>query len=182
MSQNMNVGTRINGTIVQTDNGIIEKYCYNNSESNCDSYGALYQWGEAVQYLNGASNSTSWDPVPTGNVQGICPAGWHFASDADWSVLTSYLGESDAATKMKSTSGWYNNGNGTNSSGFTGLPCGTMDGDGTFWNLTYLGDYWTSSQYNSSYGWYRILHYNIAGVVRNNYFKNIGRAVRCIMD
>jgi uncharacterized protein (TIGR02145 family) len=58
-------------------------------------------------------------------IQGICPSGWHLPTDDEWTVLSDYLGGYKiAGAKMKSTSGWYNNGNGTNSSGFTGLPGG----------------------------------------------------------
>ena len=37
--ENLNIGTRINGTQDDTDNGIIEKYCYDNSDSLCNIYG-----------------------------------------------------------------------------------------------------------------------------------------------
>jgi len=49
MGQNLNTGTRIDDSIIQTNNGIIEKHCYNNLESNCDVYGGLYQWNEMMQ-------------------------------------------------------------------------------------------------------------------------------------
>jgi len=70
MRENLNIGTRIDGSQNQTDNGTIEKYCYDDLESNCDIYGGLYQWDEAMQY------------VTTQGVQGICPAGWHLPTDA----------------------------------------------------------------------------------------------------
>ncbi|MDK2899323.1 MAG: hypothetical protein PWQ10_510, partial [Patescibacteria group bacterium] len=50
--KNLNVGTKIAGTTEQTNNSTIEKYCYNNDEANCTTYGALYQWDEAMQYTN----------------------------------------------------------------------------------------------------------------------------------
>ncbi|MDK2899267.1 MAG: hypothetical protein PWQ10_454, partial [Patescibacteria group bacterium] len=62
---NLNIGTMITGATNQTNNSIIEKYCYNNTESNCTTYGALYQWDEAMQYTN------------TEGAQGICPTGSH---------------------------------------------------------------------------------------------------------
>ena len=92
MDENLNTGTMIDGTADQTNNSIVEKYCYSNLGSNCDIYGGMYQWAEAVQYLNGATNTASWNPVPTGPVQGICPAGWHVPSDDEWTTLTTYLG------------------------------------------------------------------------------------------
>lgn len=50
MQENLNIGIRIDGTQDATDNGIIEKYCYNNIESNCEIYGGLYQWNEMMNY------------------------------------------------------------------------------------------------------------------------------------
>src|SRR5205823_3607559 len=79
-AQNINVGSMLSstsGSSNQTDNGVIEKYCYNNDVNNCNVYGGMYQWAEMVQYFNGATNSSSWSPVPSGNVQGICPSSWH---------------------------------------------------------------------------------------------------------
>ena len=55
--ENINAGTMINGSQSQKNNGIIEKYCYNNNSANCATYGGLYQWAEAVQYQNGATNT-----------------------------------------------------------------------------------------------------------------------------
>ena len=50
MGENLNIGTRIDGNKVQTNNGIIEKYCYNDGDYNCDIYGGLYLWNEMMQY------------------------------------------------------------------------------------------------------------------------------------
>ena len=164
MTENLNIGTMISGTMDQSDNDIIEKYCYDNSNANCDTYGGLYQWAEIVIYKNGATNTTSWNPVPTANVQGICPDGWHIPTNDEWTTLTDYLGgTSIAGEKMKSTSGWNNNGNRTNSVGFNGLPGGyRLFDDGSF---SYLGDYgrwWSSTEGSSSGAWRRGLYYGSA--------------------
>ncbi|MEY4866868.1 MAG: hypothetical protein RLY64_1122, partial [Bacteroidota bacterium] len=89
--KNLNVGTMILGANDQTNNSTLEKYCYNNDPSNCAIYGGLYQWAEAVQYQNGASNTASPSPAFSGNVKGICPTGWHVPSDGDWCTLTIFL-------------------------------------------------------------------------------------------
>jgi len=75
MSENMNVGTLLNSATNQSDNGSIEKYCYDDLESNCDLYGGLYQWNEAMQYS-----------TDDGSV-GICPDGWYLATEFDWIIL-----------------------------------------------------------------------------------------------
>ena len=50
LRENLNIGTRIDGILDQTNNTIMEKYCYDNLEANCKTYGGLYQWNEAMQY------------------------------------------------------------------------------------------------------------------------------------
>jgi PKD repeat protein len=71
--------------------------CYNNSASNCESYGRLYTWPSAMQ---GAGSSSS---TPSG-IQGVCPPGWHVPSHDEWTQLEQYvcnqLGNSDCATKF----------------------------------------------------------------------------------
>ena len=116
MAENLNIGTRIDGDTDQTNNSTIEKYCYDDDTDNCDTYGGLYQWDEMMQY------------VTTEGTQGICPAGWHLPTDAEWTTLTNFLGgESVAGGKMKEEGldHWQTPNTGaTNSSGFTGLPGG----------------------------------------------------------
>lgn len=186
MTENLNIGTVITGSLDQANNGVIEKYCYNNISANCDVYGGLYQWAEAVQYLNGATNAISWNPAPTGNVQGICPSGWHLPSDADWSSLEAYLGgTSVAGGKMKETGAVHwaaPNTGATNSSGFTGLPAGDRDVSGNFIFLATYGDFWTSSEANSTQAWYRNLNTGNETLYRGGYYKNDGFAVRCLKN
>jgi uncharacterized protein (TIGR02145 family) len=76
MNENLNVGQVIEGNVAQSDNGIIEKYCYQNVAANCDDHGGLYQWNEI---LNHTSTSTM--------TKGLCPEGWHVANTSDWANL-----------------------------------------------------------------------------------------------
>jgi len=179
--ENLNVGTKINSTqggFQQTDNVTIEKYCYNNDEMNCNTYGGLYEWPEAMQY------------VTTEGAQGICPTGWHIPTDGEFTALTDYLGGSSVAGgKMKST-GTIEDGTGiwhapnieaTNESGFTGLPGGCRDYyDGSFLNLGYTGFFWSSSQYGTNSAWGPSLSYDYAGVDRDTDSKDVGYSIRCL--
>lgn len=173
MAQNLNIGTRINGSQSQTNNQVIEKYCYNDLESNCDIYGGLYQWNEAMQYAT------------TAGVQGICPAGWHLPTDAEWIILTAFLGgENGAGGKMKETgtAHWTSPNTGaTNTSGFTALPGGFRHGNGSFMSLTNNAYFWSSSE-SSSYAFFRILYYNNAWSYREDYGtdKSGGLSGRCL--
>ena len=83
---------------------------------------------------------------------------------------------------MKSTSGWYNNGNGTNSSGFTGLPGGYRDSNGSFYYLGSYGHWWSSTEYSGTYAWRRGLYYSNDQVLRYYSYKTNGFSVRCLKN
>jgi uncharacterized protein (TIGR02145 family) len=139
-----------------------------------------------VQYLNGATNTTSWNPVPSGPVQGICPAGWHLPTDAEWTTLTTYLGgEGIEGGKMKETgtTHWASPNTGaTNSSGFTALPGGYRGTNVTFSDLTVAGNFWSASESSATIAWYRYLVYGNANVYRYYYFKSYGFSARCLQN
>jgi uncharacterized protein (TIGR02145 family) len=149
MAQNLNIGTMVTGHNAQSNNSVYEKYCYNNSSSNCNTYGGLYQWGEAVQYINGASDTTLYSPVPTGNIQGICPLGWHLPMISEMSTLSDYLGaELVAGGKLKQTGTtlWLTpNVGADNSTGFTAVPSGDLTEGAVFGDLSYAARYWGAS-------------------------------------
>ncbi|HNS18810.1 MAG TPA: FISUMP domain-containing protein [Bacteroidales bacterium] len=179
--ENLNVGTKINSTqggFQQTDNITIEKYCYNNDEMNCNTYGGLYEWPEAMQY------------VTTEGAQGICPTGWHIPTDGEFITLTDYLGGSSVAGgKMKSTGTieegtglWYQPNTGaTNESGFSGLPGGNRySSDGSYYNLGKDSYFWSSSLKLVSYGWYRLLSHSNTLVYRNYSYEGNGFSIRCL--
>jgi uncharacterized protein (TIGR02145 family) len=198
-AKNLNVGTMINSSASvdsQRNNGVTEKYCYNNDTANCTIYGGLYQWAEAVQYQNGASNSASLSTPFTGHVRGICPTGWHLPSDAEYCTLTTFLDASvncstfgwsgtNAGGKMKSTSGlWASPNTGaTDSSGFSALPGGYRDTNGAFTNIGGNFDIWSSSESSSSNAIVRVLLYDNSFIYRASYsFKSYGFSARCIQD
>jgi len=106
-------------------------------QANCEKYGRLYDWTTA---MNGAGISID---VPSG-VQGVCPAGWHLPSSAEWDTLENYVGGWETAgTKLKSSTGWYNNGNGTDDFGFSALP-GGVGNDGDFFSAGLVGGWWST--------------------------------------
>jgi uncharacterized protein (TIGR02145 family) len=138
---------------------------YDNDPKNGAKYGKLYNW-YAVK-----------------DSRGLAPTGWHIPSDAEWTKLTDFLGGIDAAgTKMKSTSGWVQNGNGTNSSGFNGLPGGYRGSSGTFNDIGELGTWWNSSEDGTDGAWYRYLGCGSGNVSRGDYPKRDGFSVRCLRD
>lgn len=142
------------------------------SISNFYKYGVLYNWTAAV---NGESTSSS---NPSG-IKGVCPAGWHLPSDSEWLELTDYLGE-DAAMKMKASSSWWDH-NGSNSSGFTGLPGGFRQYDGSFIWVTSWTGFWTTNGIDLHHAFSRKLHcYEDELLIREALSKSFGFSVRCI--
>jgi len=138
---------------------------YGNDPKNGEQYGKLYNW-YAVN-----------DP------RGLAPEGYHVPTDAEWTQLSDYLGGEDVAgKKMKSTSGWDENGNGSNESGFNGLPGGYRYDNGPFYDFGKFGYWWSSTENDTSYAWDRYLNYNYGDVVRGNTNKQKGLSVRCLRD
>lgn len=173
--ENLNIGTRIDGTSSQTNNTLIEKYCYNNSEDSCTVYGGLYQWNEMMQY------------VTTPGTQGICPTGWHIPTDAEWSVLVNYLGGSAVAGKKLKESGtahWQSpNLFADNLSGFSALGGGYRRADiGLFSSIMTGSHYYSSTDTNTTQVWKRFLSWDAGSIQRNANVKNNGFSVRCIKD
>ena len=60
-------------------------YCYNDVEGNCELYGGLYRWPEAMQHATAEG------------VQGVCPEGWHLPTDGEWKDLEMFFGMSQAS-------------------------------------------------------------------------------------
>jgi uncharacterized protein (TIGR02145 family) len=156
---------------------------YNNDPVNGRMHGKLYNW-YAVN-----------DP------RGIAPNGWHVASDGEWDILVGHLaGKSTilnkpvtsdnftyystegAGTLLKSTFGWENNGNGTNSSGFAGFPGGFRGTNGVFTSIGKYGYWWSSSEVTTDKAWGRGLLYDGSNVGRSDARKGCGFSVRYVRD
>jgi uncharacterized protein (TIGR02145 family) len=194
--KNLNVGTMIQGANDQTNNSTLEKYCYNNDPSNCAIYGGLYQWAEAVQYQNGASNTASPSPAFSGNVKGICPTGWHVPSDGEWCTLTTFLDSTvdcnffggytgiNVGGKMKSTSIlWDSPNNGAiNSIGFSALPGGYRVFNGSFSLLQRVITFWSSSETSINNVFVLGPTSNSSSIYQQNGVKNDGNYLRCLKD
>lgn len=144
----------------------------NPSNPNSD-YGRLYSWQQA---------------------QSACPSGWHLPSDDEWKQFERSLGmtqsQSDAeqwrgsneGSKLKATSGWTNNGNGNNSSGFNALPAGYYN-NVTYGNLGGQGYFWTATSSSTNTAWYRYLSWELTQVYRHYDFdKTYMLSCRCVQD
>jgi len=89
---------------------------------------------------------------------------------------------SSAGSKLKSTSGWYNDGNGTDQYGFSALPGGKRSSDGDFYSAGGHGYWWTATEYSDGDAYGRYMRYDIDRV--NGYYdgKGYGLSARCVQD
>ena len=163
-AENLRTTTYLNGDAIPQDwisttSGSMGFY------NNGPAYGGLYNW------------------YAVDDARGLCPSGWHVPTDGEWTILTDHLGgESVAGGQMKTNYGWFNGGNGTNSSGFSGLPGGgRYDYGGGFSFAGYYG-YWWSSSPNGSNARYRFLSSNSESVGRSYSGQGDGFSVRCVRD
>jgi uncharacterized protein (TIGR02145 family) len=141
-------------------------WCYfENSSENGKMYGKLYNWF-AVN-----------DP------RGLAPEGWHIPTDAEWTTLINKNGgEKTAGKKLKSKVGWLENTLATNELGFSAIPGGMRDKDGSFYDINKFGCFWSSSESSNVFAWYCFLIYNYADVARFDGAKERGLSVRCVKD
>jgi uncharacterized protein (TIGR02145 family) len=169
LRENLDIGTRINGSQTQTNNSTIEKYCYNDNPSNCNMYGGLYQWDEAMQY------------VTNQGAKGICPTGWHVPTLSEFMMLGgTVVGDANALKAVLQGTG---NGAGTNSSGFTALLAGDRFDNGYFENLSHDAYFWSSSNYDETGAGNLNLYYDDDIIYLGlNDDKQYGFSVRCIKD
>jgi uncharacterized protein (TIGR02145 family)/prepilin-type N-terminal cleavage/methylation domain-containing protein len=181
MQQNLNVGTMtagVNNQGVSTTS--IQKYCYSDLESNCTTYGGLYQWNQAM------GSST------TAGAQGICPAGWHIPTDAEYKTLEMQQGMSQA---QADSTDWRGNTEGDqlkNTGQCQGrVPCGTSNfqeipsgSRGTSGSFSVFGEtvVWSSLFQSDTQAWLRRLNLGIAMVYRSTGGKTAGFSVRCLKN
>lgn len=136
-------------------NTTLAAYCYyNNDATIANTYGYYYNW------------------YAVNNTHNIAPIGWHVATDADWTILTSYLGgDSIAGIKLKEK-------------GFAALPGGYRVFFGNYANFELYGFWWCSTETNNEKAWLRFLgfHNNYESIIRLSEIKLSGCSVRCVKD
>ncbi len=169
--ENLNVGTlfiRNSTSDDQTNNGSVEKFCYNNEENNCNTYGGLYQWDELMQYIT------------TAGAQGLCPTGWHIPTREEFDILIDFVEKS--SNSLKAIGQGTGNGAGTDTSNFSALFAGHRDhNDGESHALGADAIFWTSTQNGENAFTIDLYNYNNA-VYSMQYHKKHGFSVRCLED
>ena len=191
MAENLKTTRYRNGDAIGTTTGAIPndatskyQWAYGGNEANVAKYGRLYTWYAATDSRN------------------IAPTGWHVPTDTEWTTLQNYLiangynydgttiGDK-IAKALATTTDWYTyTGTGTpgadltknNSSGFTALPGGYRKSSGTFGYVGYYGYWWSSTEYDTAFAWYRFLYCSFKSLNRYNNTQSYGFSVRCLRD
>jgi len=166
LKENLDIGTMVQGTQDQTNNGIVEKYCYDNNIANCNIYGGLYQWNEAMEYST------------TPGAQGICPPGWHIPNSAEFYTLLEKVKNDENSLKAV--------GQGTGAgaskivSGFSALLAGYRYSNSQFFG--YLANFWSSTE-SSTANAFNLTLFNQDSKMYFYYDnKADGFSVRCLKD
>jgi uncharacterized protein (TIGR02145 family) len=181
MSKNLDVSKFRNGDLIPQAKTEEE---WNAALTNLQPVWCYYKYLSTI----GAKYGKLYNGYAVVDARGLAPIGFHIPTDTDWTRLTDYLGSNDeTGTKMKSTSGWYRNGNGTNSSGFAALPGGVRF-HGAPWFL-YDEQYcyfWSSTASVSTTGniYLKMLYltYQNGSVMTEPEYIKSGMSVRCIKD
>jgi uncharacterized protein (TIGR02145 family) len=134
-------------------------WCYDNNDANCEKYGRLYTWEAA---------------------QTACPAGWHLPSHGEWQTLVDFAGGEGSVKKLKSTSGWSEDGNGTDEYGFSALPGGEGYSGGSFKMDGEYGNWWSATEVSGYDAWRRYMIYNYDNVGMSHRGKPYSLSVRCL--
>ena len=152
---------------IQLNNNGIPAWCYYDfNVAKGRRLGKLYNWYAITDPRN------------------IAPNGWHVPNNEEWDLLINNLGGAVIAKKkIKNSFGWEDE-DGTNESGFIGLPSGQIDRNGDFGFLGQLGLWWSKSEKDNEFGYHIVLgsNYNDEGVELNIVTKDYGFSIRCIKD
>jgi uncharacterized protein (TIGR02145 family) len=141
---------------------------YDNDPANEDVYGKIYNW------------------YAVNDIRGLAPTGYHVPTDNEWTVLTDYLGGltvAGGAMKEEGLCHWTApNTDATNTSLFTGLPGGIRYINGSSFNIGLNGNWWSSTEKDTSNAWFRSLNYSSGLAYRGFNYKETGLSVRFIKD
>ena len=134
--------------------------CPEGDNRNCSKFGRLY----------------TWDVART-----VCPEGWRLPDSSDFEALIANAGGAEVAGKaLKSTSGWFKKGDGSDDFGFKGLPAGFSRSANKFDGIGGYAHFWSASESPDGLAYYLLLDFSVPAASLNAYGKDEGRSVRCV--
>lgn len=159
----------------------ITEYSGNLTSEQRSHLGLLYNWTAAMGYSESQVISRTYSY--SGKRQGICPNGWHLPNETEWNILSEYCRvRGGGGASLKSKSGWYAGGNGTDDYGFCGLPAGFTYGEGEVDNVGWWGCFWSSDDWGSKEALIRQLNFQDAYLTITYKDQSCALSVRCIKN
>ena len=174
MSENLDISTFRNGDLIpqaKTDDE------WDEAKWNKQPAWGYYDYDPA----NGKKHGKLYNWFAVNDARQLAPEGWHIPGDEEWDVLRKGLNIGIAGSKMKSTDGWKNAGNGTNTSGFNGLPSGFRNYEG-FNEIGSEGYWWSSTGSDNQWVSCRYLSFSDSYFHKHHMSNADGLSVRCIRD
>lgn len=170
LKENLNVGTMIQAKKNASDNGKIEKYCWDDDSSYCNKWGGYYKWNEAMEYNSTPDN------------KGICPEGFHIPTKEEFKVLMESVRRNSNAIRAMGQG--KDDGEGTNTTGFTALLVGSRSHEGKYdSNSLRFGIFWTSTETESGDNANAVILLDIDhAFYEGQLSKSDGYSIRCIKD
>ncbi len=185
MAENLNYADS-----TKTPSLLKRSWCYNNNVENCAVAGRLYTWSAAIDSVKLATDADNPQDCGYGKictlpakVQGICPEGWHLPTRAEWNTLFAEVGGGLTAGKvLKSQTGWYNKGSGTDGVGFFALSVGYRDINGIFRDDGIYANFWSTVEFKDNFAYRMCFYYDDESAGLYNFNKINGVSVRCLQD
>lgn len=184
MAENLNYGQFVMSDSTSSfhsdmfNDGNVQKYCQGNDSMNCIHYGGLYEWNELMNYTT------------TNGGQGICPPGWHVATDAEWQAMIAASGgtfststnRGTGANDMKDLGEGLGGDTGTNATGFAARAHGDRDAWGIFTGFHMRFIFWTSTPTSDKPYQYTLWAENDTIYRYNDAGTETGFSCRCVMN
>ena len=190
-AENLNYGQQIKKDVVNSDEKVVEKYCYNDDEWYCDNgFGGLYTWSEAMGlpkacdtlFVDSSAACRDSFVPPGGRIekfgwyvhrQGICPEGWHVMNYVEWLKFSGI-----SVLALKSSIAWLD-WVGDNDYGFAALPVGYLK-DGEYDLFGKFSFFWEPQEFNNVGA--KSHHIAERRHDEGNIRKDYAASVRCVED
>ncbi len=194
----LNLGTIITTGSGDQNNNPIQRYCYGNDQSSCNSsspFGALYQWAQTMATSSYYNTHTLFSGGAPDKYQGICPPGFHIPVDNGaantanewWTLEDSYVTSTTCVASRQLSSdcvpagafgnmGYYNN------TTWNGAYGGFSD-TGSFADIGAKGHFWSTMEFSTGKAEERVITSSTpptTAVFRGYRAKNNGLTVRCV--
>ena len=160
-------------------------YCNPNVTDFCETYGRLYTWATAVgKTEDECGYGHSCTTLGDGNIQGVCPDGWHVPTETEWVALFEAVGGASTAAANLFASGYCVGFDCTDPFGFSALLSGQMYGNISYENPGLLGLFWSATEYDedTDFATLIILFGDEKEAFWDHESKSLGNSVRCVKD